>query len=413
MFFNLYANFFLTMIDKIIFFFDKPFFKNKRNISIIWLIATIIAILPKFFRDKYNNYLIYENVFWHVLHKRPLYTEYPLEYFDRNHYGPIFSLVIAPFAILPDYLGLPLWSIATTLLILYAIYQLPLKSISIVIILWICFNEYLITAQSFQVNPIMVFIIIMSYVFIDRKQDFWSAMLIALGTFIKLYGIVGLAFFFFSKNKPKFISSLVFWSIVFLIAPMLISSPEYIIDRYVEWYQRLIVKNSTNAVLGSYQDFSVMGVVRRFANDATISNIPFIVGGLFLFSLPYLRFKEYNNQTFRLLLLSSVLIFTVIFSSGSESPTYIIAFVGVAIWYVLQPLPKKKWTNLLLLFAIILTSLSHTDLVPNFLVENYVRKYSLKAIPCIVIWFVIVYQMLTNKFESLPNEENSNSNSSI
>jgi hypothetical protein len=401
------------MFDKIILFFDKPFFKNKRNVSMLWIFATLIAILPKFFRDKFNNYLIYKNVFWHVFQKTPLYTEYPLEYFDRNHYGPIFSLVIAPFAILPDYLGVPFWSIVTTLLILYAIYQLPIKSISIVIILWICFNEYLITAQSFQVNPIMVFIIVMSYVFIDRKQDFWSAMLIALGTFIKLYGIVGLAFFFFSKNKSKFILSLLFWSLVFFIAPMLISSPEYIIDRYIEWYERLLVKNGTNAVLGSYQDFSVMGVVRRFANDETIPNFPFIVSGLFLFALPYLRFKKFENQTFRLLLLSSVLIFTVIFSSGSESPTYIIAFVGVAIWYVLQPLPKTKWTNFLLLFAIILTSLSHTDLVPKYLVENYVRKYSLKAIPCILIWLVIVYQMLTDKFEPARNEENSNSNSSL
>lgn len=391
-------------MNKIFAFLDKPFFQNKDYIAITWILATFAAILPKFFRNSFNNYLIYKNVFWHVVNQTSLYTEYPLEYFDRNHYGPIFSIVIAPFALLPDYLGLPLWTLATTLLILWAVRKLPLESKAISVILWLCLNEYLITAQSFQVNPLMVFIIIMSYVFINKKQDFWSAMLIMLGTFIKLYGIVGLAFFFFSKNKIKFILSLFFWAVVFFSLPMLISSPQYIIDRYIEWYERLIVKNGTNAVLGSYQDFSVMGVVRRFANDASISNTPFLVAGLVLFAAPYFRIKAYANQNYQLLLLSSVLLFTVIFSSGSESPTYIIAFIGVAIWYVIQPEPKQKWVTFLLIFALILTSFSHTDLCPRFIIENYVRKYSLKAVPCIIIWLVIVYQMLTNKFDIETNE---------
>ena len=393
------------MLQKIISFFDKPFFKEKKNVIVLWLVVTLVAILPKYIRDKYNNYLIYKNVFWHVVHQKPLYSEYPTEYFDKNHYGPIFAFIIAPFAVLPDYLGLILWSLVTTIAILWSVRQLPLKSIQITIILWLCFNEYLIAAQSFQVNAIMVFVIVMAYVFIDKKQDFWSAMLIALGTFIKLYGIVGLAFFFFSKNKPKFILSLAFCSIIFFVAPMLISSPHYIIDRYIEWYVELVHKNGTNVALGSYQDFSVMGVVRRFANDASIPNIPFLLAGLLLFALPYIRIKAYSDKKFQLLLLASVLIFTVIFSSGSESPTYIIAFVGVAIWYVLQPNPKKKWVNMLMVFALILTSFSHTDLFPGYIVENYVRKYSLKAIPCIIIWLVIVYQMLTEKFEPKINEK--------
>jgi hypothetical protein len=315
-------------------------------------------------------------------------------------------LIIAPFALLPDWIGAFLWTVMLVLLVIYAINKLPLKPLQKVIIMWICFNEYLISAQSFQVNAIMVFIIVMSYIFITKKQDFWSAMLIALGSFVKLYGIVGLAFFFFSKQKPKFILYLLFWSVIFFVAPMLFSSPEYIIAKYLEWFDRLVVKNGTNIVLGTYQDFSVMGVVRRFVGDATIPNTPFVIIGLLIFALPYLRYKAFSNQKFQLLLLSSVLIFTVIFSSGSESPTYIIAFVGVAIWFVIQDIPKPKWVIGLLIFALILTSFSHTDLCPSFIVENYVRKYSLKAIPCIIIWFVIVYQMLTEKFQVVSNNEN-------
>ncbi len=390
------------MIKKIFNFFDKPFFKNPKYISIVWIVITLLAIIRKYFNNR-NNYLIYKNVFWHVIHQTPLYTEYPAEYSDINHYGPVFSLIIAPFALLPDYLGVPLWSLFSTILIIWAIRQLPLQNTQIAAILWLCLNESLITAQNFQINSIMVMIIVMSYVFISKKKDFWSAMLIALGTFIKLYGIVGLAFFFFSKNKTKFSLSMVFWSIIFFIAPMFISSKQYILSRYVEWYERLLVKNEINAVLDSYQDISVMGVFRRLLRDASIPNTPFLIVGLVFFMLPYLRINCYKNKNFQLLLLASTLIFTVIFSSGSESPTYIIAFVGVAIWYVIKPFPKSKLDNFLIIFAILLTSLSKTDLFPRYIIENYIRKYSLKALPCIIIWCVIIYEMCTAKFEIIKN----------
>ncbi len=392
------------MLKKILFFFDKPFFKSKKNIIFLWIFATIASIIPKFFGN-HNNYKIYKYVYYHVINQTALYTEYPNEFFDRNHYGPIFSLIIAPFAILPDFIGVILWSLFLVGLVIYTINQLPISELQKVVVYWICLNEYLISAQSFQVNAMIVFVIVTTYVFINKKMDFWAAMLIALGIFIKLYGIVGLAFFFFCKNKPKFVLSLIFWSILFFVLPMLISSPQYIIERYVEWFNELVSKNGTNVELGTYQDYSIMGIVRRLTGDISIPNTPFLIVGLVLFGLPYLRVKAYFNKKFQLLLLSSVLIFTVIFSSGSESPTYIIAFVGVAIWFVIQEIPKPNWAIGLLIFALVLTSLSHTDLFPRYLLDNYVRKYSLKALPCLVIWLVIVYQMLFKKFEIIENEE--------
>jgi hypothetical protein len=181
---------------------------------------------------------------------------------------------------------------------------------------------------------------------------------------------------------------------------MLISSPEYIIQTYQEWFARLIEKNNENTGLSSYQDISLMGMVRRFFQDSTIPNLPFLISGVFLFGLQYLRIKEYKEETFRVMLLASVLIFTVIFSSGSESPTYIIAFVGVAIWFVIQPKPISNLYIGLFIFAFILTSLSPSDLIPKYLKDNYIRPYALKALPCVLIWFAIVYEMLKNKFKN-------------
>lgn len=362
--------------------------------------VTLISSIKQLLHFKYNNYQIFKGVYFHTIEKLPLYKEYPLEYFDHNHYGPVFSLVIAPFALLPDYLGLPLWALFNAGILIWAITQLPLKSTQINAVLWICLHEFLTTLLGLQFNPMMTAIILLSFVYIEKQKDFWSAMLIVLGVFIKLYGIVGLAFFFFSKNKIKFILSLFFWSIVFFTLPMLLSSPDYIIHTYREWYERLIVKNAENTGLDSYQDISLMGIVRRFFHDNTIPNIPFLIGGVFLFGLQYLRINEYKEQPFRLMLLASVLIFTVIFSSGSESPTYIIAFVGVAIWFVIQPKPISKFYIVLFVFAMVLTSLSPSDLMPKFLRDNYIRPYALKAVPCVLIWFAIIFEMYRKKFKN-------------
>ena len=54
--------------------------------------------------------------------------------------------------------------------------------------------------------------------------------------------------------------------------------------------------------------------------------------------------------------------FVVLFSTGSESSTYIIAFVGVALWFVAVPWKRSRWDIALMIFAFILTSLSPSDL---------------------------------------------------
>jgi hypothetical protein len=370
---------------------------NRKLIISTYIIVALISALKQILRRHDNNYQIFKNVFYHIIEQKSLYASYPNLYFDYNHYGPIFGLFIAPFAIMPDGLGMVLWCIFNALVLVYAISQLNLESSKINLILWICLHEFLTTSLGQQFNPIMTSIIILSYVLIEKEKDFWSACLIILGAFIKLYGIVGLAFFFFSKNKMKFIGSLAFWSVVFFVLPMAISSPEFIINSYSEWFARLLEKNNENGSFDSMQDISIMGLFKKILNMPNLSNLLFLIPGIVLFGLPYLRFNMFSNKKFQLLLLSSVLIFTVIFSSGSESPTYIIAFAGVAIWFIIQE-EKTKWTWFLFIFALLLTSFSPSDLFPKYIKETYIKPYSLKALPCVLIWFQITYELITTQF---------------
>ena len=91
----------------------QNFFTDYRFITILWFGLALATIVQNvFIRGQFNNYLIFDGVFGTLLSNLPLYVAYPEEYFDTNHYGILFSIVIVPFAILPKWLGCTLWIIA-------------------------------------------------------------------------------------------------------------------------------------------------------------------------------------------------------------------------------------------------------------------------------------------------------------
>lgn len=373
---------------------------NPKYIFGVYLIVAIATALSKFSRGNQaiNNYLIFKGVFFNTLDEKNLYLQYPEHYSDMNHYGVFFSLLIAPFAVMPDWLGISLWNVANTAIFLYAIHKLPFSDPKKALFALLCLQEYITAAVSLQFNVALVGLLMLSAIFVYERKEVQSATAIVVGIFVKLYGIVGLSQFFFIKNKVKFILSGIVIAILCLAIPMIYSTPQFVIQSYADWAHSLISKNNDNQVLGNMQDISLMGFVRRILGDASISNLTFLAFGVPLFALPYIRIKQYKNYAFQLMILASTLLFLVLFSSGSESPTYIIAVAGVMIWFTLQK-EKTPFIIGLLVFVIILTCFSPSDLFPKFIKQNYIIKYSLKAVPCILVWLRVTYELLTKDFE--------------
>ena len=387
----------LRLCAKLQAFFHKPFFSNPRTLFGLWTLLAVVAGLTKIAPHRHNNFLIFRGVFWHTIQKLSLYDFYPTEYNDHNHYGPIFSLVIAPFAVVPDAIGLLLWLVVLALGMYYAVRRLPLEEGRQIFLYWFCAHELLTALQMQQFNIAIAAIIIGSFEAIEKGREVTAAFLIVLGTFVKLYGIVGLAFFFFVKRKPRFILALIGWSVVCFVAPMLISSPEYVVGQYVEWYERLAAKNGENT-FSLMQNISLLGMIRKASGSASYSDLLVILPGLALFGLPYLRFGQYRHLAFRYAILSSVLLFVVLFSTGSESSTYIIPFAGITLWYTTSPWKRSGWDVALLVFAFVLSSLSPSDLFPRSLREAYVLPYALKALPPTLVWLRLSYELLTRDY---------------
>lgn len=369
-------------------------------IRLLWFcvpaIAAVIGITQG--ADFYNNFLIFKQVFWHTIDQKNLYLAYPNEYLDKNHYGPFFSLIIAPFAILPVPVGVFLWIMANIAILFFAIHQLPLSTWSKNAILLISLIEALTAIQNVQFNPMLTAWIVLAYVFTRRNHTLLATAFIVAGMLVKIYGIVGFAFIFFSNDYKKFIAYSLMWSVVFFVAPMVLADPEFIVQSYVDWYNSLVEKNEEN--LSTYlftgmQDISFMGFVRRVSGLYTLPNWYFLIPAAILSLIPLFRFSQHAETSFQLTYLAQLLIGLVIFSSSAESPTYVIAVTGFAIWYVLQGPTPPLHIYLLLLLLLILTVFSPTDLFPRYIRENYVIKYSLKALPCMIAWLMISWQLIT------------------
>jgi len=371
---------------------------NKPLVFSLWFGLSFLIVLKGILTHQiFNNYLVFKYNFINTIHQHHLYTYQPEHFNDLNHYGPVFSIIIAPFALMPDSIGVLMWVMFNAFILFKAIQLLPIKENQYVVILLICAHELMTASANVQSNPMIAGLIILSFSFIKKKQDFWAALMIALGTFVKLYGIVGLAFFFFSENKLKFIGSLLFWSVILFILPMFISSSAFIIQTYHDWYDDLVAKNLSNQS-SLLQEICVMGLIRKILNYPGLKNIYVIAPAIVLFALSYLRLKNFKAVQYQLLILSSALIFAVIFSSSSESSTYIIPFTGVAIWYMNLNRPVTRYEVFLLIFALVITSLSPSDLFPRYIRMEYVVPYKLKALPCFLIWLKIIFETLTRDF---------------
>ncbi len=147
---------------------------------------------------------------------------------------------------------------------------------------------------------------------------------------------------------------------------------------------------------------SVMGLFSSWFG-IELNKLFVVVSGAVLFLAPMLKIKEYQNYKFRILMLASLLIWVVIFNHKAESPTFVIAMAGASIWFVVSE--KNRLNIALFILAFLFTSLSPTDIFPRFIRNDFIKPYAIKALPCVLIWIKINYDMIfLNNSEKLESE---------
>ena len=375
---------------------------NNKMVASIWFGLVALALINAYSSHSINNFIIFRQSFFHLQNETNLYLEYVAQYWDHYYYSPSFAAFIMPFALLPISISVFAWGLFDAGILYYAIRQLPINAKQQNFILLLSANEMMNAASNLQSNGIMAATIILSFVYLIKQQDARSSLMILLGFFIKLYSITGLAFFFFSKNKKRFLLSFIVWLVVIFLLPLLFTTPNFLIQSYKDWVAALSLKSNFDITVSMYHnmvDITLQGMVKRIFNLPFLNKWLFIIPGLILFGVQYLNFKYFANPIYRLYILCSVLLFIIVFNTGTESPTYIIGVPAICLWYVLQE--KTKLNNALFIGAIFFSSFSYSDILTPWVRTHIMMPYALKALGCFVIWGVIVYQIFTRQFLKL------------
>ena len=384
-------------LNKVIDFFST----NRRLIIIIYILFALIAGTQSYLQKNkrfqeggreythYNNYKIFKQSYFHLIEGKDLYKEYPEEQWDLFKYSPSFPVFFGLFSHFPDILGINLWNLLNALILLFSIISLPSLDIKKKhFILYFILIEMMTSLQNQQSNTLIAGLLIFAFGFLEKDKYMLSSLFIVLSIFIKLFGIVFILLYFLYPKRWKLFLFSGFWFIIIFFLPLIHINFTQLKDEYIYWYH--CVQNDQSISYG----MSVYGWLKTWF-DLNIPKVNTLFAGMILLLIPFLKVKNIKDVNFRLMLLSSLLIWIVIFNHKAESPTFIIAMSGIAIWYSDQ---KNSLINLILIIAcFILTSLSPTDIFPRNVRESYISPYVLKAVPCIFIWFKLTYDMLMYK----------------
>ncbi|MDR0868579.1 MAG: DUF2029 domain-containing protein [Planctomycetota bacterium] len=274
--------------------------------------------------------------------------------------------------------------------------------------------------QNQQSNALMAGLIILAAGLLERNKYLGATLCLVASVYVKLFGVVGFALFLLYPRRKKLALYTLFWAAALGAAPLIFVSPAQYGDLLVSYWNMLAQDHAVSAGV------SIMGVLNPWLGGEIDKNFTVLIGAI-IFMLPFCRRQSFADLRFRMLLLSSVLLWVIIFNHRSESPTMIIAVAGAAIWFMASA--KNLIDRVLLVAVLSITSLAVVgvglwygcgekrkiypglfvalavivalvapDIFPPSFRRQYITPYAIKAVPCILIWLKLTCDLLAGKF---------------
>lgn len=366
---------------------NRPFFNKSRNISIIYIAVAIVVSCKIFFLETWDNYDCFRASFGHLTHQLDLYLPYPAEYQTLYNYSPSFAVFMGLYAQFPDGWGILFWNLTHTLAFIFAINQMPIEEKKKVFILWFCLIEFITAAENVQTNASVAALIMLIFAFQQKGKTSWSSLFFAAGFFFKIYVVTAGVFFISFQKRLSFAWKAIGWALLFFSIPLLFVSFNQLIFLYQSWTERLLHQSERHSL-------SLLGIIDLFDIEALKQGY-IMLAGLITMLLVLFKKEVYQTLSYQLLYLGAILLFTIVFNPGVESPSYIIAIPGAALWYLYAP--QATWRKYLLIAVFVFTCLSPTEVFPRFVRDQIFNPLHVKAIPIIITWFVSIFDLFNWK----------------
>jgi hypothetical protein len=329
-----------------------------------------------------NNFLIFRAAFDHLRAGVDLYTLHPAEHADLFKYSPTFALAFGPFRALPYAPALLAWNLLNVLLI-YAGLRLVLSPGERLAALQLTGIGLITTVDGTQSNGLVAAMILLAFAALERERLRLAAVAISCGILIKLFPAAALALAAPRRDRLKFAVGFGVIFALMVAAPLIVTPVATLARQYQSWY-------GMGSVDALDRGASVMRLVHVFFGyDGP--NWPVQLAGTLLLLLPLAR-GSWSDARRRKLFLASLLVYSVIFNHKAEQPSFVIAMVGVAIWYAVRP--RSLGRDVLAGAVILATVPVFVVVAVPWLPGGLMPSLLLTSAACTAVWLGIQAELL-------------------
>ena len=292
----------------------------------IALMVVALTAQRSFFPHPHWTFRIFRSSFWHLIHQQNLYAHYAGQ--DYFKYSPTAALLFAPFADPPFAIGLLLWNAFNAITLILAVRCLVGRR-NVALAMALTIPELYNALQASQSNALVAALIVFAFVAMEHDWQLRGCLAIAVGVAIKIFPIAALSFAIFHPRRLRAAALFTVCAVVLAVLPLTVTSPSMLLAQY-DWWHRI---EMTDALA---RGDSVMFVLHQLFRVSG-PNWPVQLAGVAVLLLPLIHRQRWGDARFRRSFLASLLVFVVIFNHQAERQSFVIAAVGVAIWFVESP----------------------------------------------------------------------------
>ena len=338
-----------------------------------------------------NNFHIFRSAFVNLVAQRDLYTAHPAQHWDLYKYSPTFALLFAPFAVAPFALALLVWNLLNVLLVYWTVNRLlPRREGTIALAM--LYPGLIATLDGTQSNGLVAAMIVLAWLALERESlngQVGAALAVALGAFVKIFPLVALSFALLHPRRSRFAFLFVVVALALAALPLLVTPLPGLVGQYASWY-------ALEQVDALDRGASVMRILHTVFGYPG-PNWPVQLVGAVLLLAALLRRSRVNDYAFRLEFLCAALVYSVIFNHKAEQPSFIIALVGVVVWYAagLRAAARTRWqtvvtaTTLLAMVPVFIGAIA-----PRWLGAFAGWPLQIGAASCALVWLSMQSELL-------------------
>jgi hypothetical protein len=361
-------------------------FLQRHWLAGLYVLVAVGVAVQRLVLHKQNVFRIYSSAFHNLVAGRNIYAAHPDQYFDFFRYTPTAALAFGPFAVVPEWLGLAAWNSVNALALYWAVRRL-LPRAQAQLVLLLVMGDLARTMQSCQSNGVVTALMIAAFVAYAADRPLRGAFAVAGGAAIKIFPVGAAVFALVRRDRWRSLGMVAAAAaVLFFVLPMAFIGPRDLVLQYARWAAQEHAETFKPM-------YSVMDLLDAWTGYY-VPRLPIQLFGLILLLLPAaLRRAPRDDPSWQLTLLSSLLVFSVLFNYGAEPPSFVISTTGIAIWYAAGR--RTKLQGVIVGLTLALVTGEGLGIWPQAIRHAWMDDSRVRVIPVVAAWIAMQWDLLS------------------